>query len=417
MGKIGRNEPCPCGSGKKYKNCCLKQEEERQETVVQTGEFGEQLSLFENLWEKKLEECLMDLMEGQASEEYQATVGMAEARLDEKINPQVMDGLVKAFLRFVELKPWEWMSDIDLFAVQVPGEEELTYACILGNAGVVFGLAIYPGDDGIQYYLRQRAVEEKGHLSMFEDLGPSLLLSLGNRDELLPEERKVYKELDYRFRGREAWPVFRSYRPGYYVWKLTADEMLLATAVLEQSIQFALHCKKHRRQWNNKIEQDKIPWCVAGCSLEEMEKKLRWTPLPEVRHKIEIIPADEILLKKVRKEVPLCQGIWELDWFYSPMPVQESKHHVPVRPLMLAICDHETGLVLDFNLVYREQADIAGFVVKTIRDLRRCPRVVMVSDPLKVLAVSKLFSLLGCEVCVADYMMMDDFKDTLLEMD
>lgn len=24
--KIGRNEPCPCGSGKKYKNCCLKKE-------------------------------------------------------------------------------------------------------------------------------------------------------------------------------------------------------------------------------------------------------------------------------------------------------------------------------------------------------------------------------------------------------
>ncbi|MGL5525072.1 MAG: SEC-C metal-binding domain-containing protein [Aeromonas veronii] len=21
--KIGRNEPCPCGSGKKYKLCCL----------------------------------------------------------------------------------------------------------------------------------------------------------------------------------------------------------------------------------------------------------------------------------------------------------------------------------------------------------------------------------------------------------
>ncbi|MFQ5700146.1 MAG: SEC-C metal-binding domain-containing protein [Myxococcota bacterium] len=23
MAKIGRNEPCPCGSGKKYKRCCL----------------------------------------------------------------------------------------------------------------------------------------------------------------------------------------------------------------------------------------------------------------------------------------------------------------------------------------------------------------------------------------------------------
>ena len=25
MDKIGRNEPCPCGSGKKYKKCCLSQ--------------------------------------------------------------------------------------------------------------------------------------------------------------------------------------------------------------------------------------------------------------------------------------------------------------------------------------------------------------------------------------------------------
>ncbi|MBU1877352.1 MAG: SEC-C domain-containing protein, partial [Chloroflexi bacterium] len=21
-GKVGRNDPCPCGSGKKYKKCC-----------------------------------------------------------------------------------------------------------------------------------------------------------------------------------------------------------------------------------------------------------------------------------------------------------------------------------------------------------------------------------------------------------
>ncbi len=32
MAKIGRNEPCPCGSGKKYKQCCLARDEaaERQ---------------------------------------------------------------------------------------------------------------------------------------------------------------------------------------------------------------------------------------------------------------------------------------------------------------------------------------------------------------------------------------------------
>jgi preprotein translocase subunit SecA len=27
VGKIGRNSPCPCGSGKKYKMCCLRKGE------------------------------------------------------------------------------------------------------------------------------------------------------------------------------------------------------------------------------------------------------------------------------------------------------------------------------------------------------------------------------------------------------
>lgn len=34
--KIGRNEPCPCGSGKKYKKCCLNKTDEQRlaEAVV-----------------------------------------------------------------------------------------------------------------------------------------------------------------------------------------------------------------------------------------------------------------------------------------------------------------------------------------------------------------------------------------------
>jgi hypothetical protein len=31
MDRVGRNDPCPCGSGKKYKKCCL------ADTFVQVG--------------------------------------------------------------------------------------------------------------------------------------------------------------------------------------------------------------------------------------------------------------------------------------------------------------------------------------------------------------------------------------------
>ncbi len=33
MVKIGRNEPCPCGSGKKYKKCCMQAQQESQENL------------------------------------------------------------------------------------------------------------------------------------------------------------------------------------------------------------------------------------------------------------------------------------------------------------------------------------------------------------------------------------------------
>jgi tetratricopeptide (TPR) repeat protein len=34
MAKTGRNDPCPCGSGKKYKRCCLDQDEAAERTAL-----------------------------------------------------------------------------------------------------------------------------------------------------------------------------------------------------------------------------------------------------------------------------------------------------------------------------------------------------------------------------------------------
>ena len=40
-GKIGRNEPCPCGSGKKYKKCCLRKHEKIKELLRGSVDFQE----------------------------------------------------------------------------------------------------------------------------------------------------------------------------------------------------------------------------------------------------------------------------------------------------------------------------------------------------------------------------------------
>ncbi len=51
MSKIGRNDPCPCGSGKKYKKCCLSKEQQRYELKrsVAGGRKDETDDFFEDL--------------------------------------------------------------------------------------------------------------------------------------------------------------------------------------------------------------------------------------------------------------------------------------------------------------------------------------------------------------------------------
>ena len=38
----GRNDPCPCGSGKKYKKCCLEKEEAERAALARTRAAAEQ---------------------------------------------------------------------------------------------------------------------------------------------------------------------------------------------------------------------------------------------------------------------------------------------------------------------------------------------------------------------------------------
>ena len=36
MSQVGRNDPCPCGSGKKYKKCCWEKEQNKKHRFTAT---------------------------------------------------------------------------------------------------------------------------------------------------------------------------------------------------------------------------------------------------------------------------------------------------------------------------------------------------------------------------------------------
>ncbi|GAB4228865.1 MAG: hypothetical protein Tsb0021_06490 [Chlamydiales bacterium] len=50
--KVGRNDPCPCGSGKKYKACCFKSEQASRKSSLTARNLTGRASLIGNAFSK-----------------------------------------------------------------------------------------------------------------------------------------------------------------------------------------------------------------------------------------------------------------------------------------------------------------------------------------------------------------------------
>ncbi len=46
--KVGRNDPCSCGSGKKYKKCCMREHQEAAQAAAKLPEHSAPLTDLEN---------------------------------------------------------------------------------------------------------------------------------------------------------------------------------------------------------------------------------------------------------------------------------------------------------------------------------------------------------------------------------
>ena len=60
MSKIGRNDPCPCGSGKKYKKCCFPQEEISQSAPCSAWTHAEKKHLIKSASQYPVDCCLIN---------------------------------------------------------------------------------------------------------------------------------------------------------------------------------------------------------------------------------------------------------------------------------------------------------------------------------------------------------------------
>ena len=268
--------------------------------------------------------------------------------------PTISDwkALYQAALEFKEIEAWTWMYDSDVFGVQDPAGGEIGYCCIMGNLGEMFALALYLGSEGLESYMRVASEPPMVSPEALETMltQKCLMASFGSREELTKEDRQVIKRLGLKFRGRTAWPLFRSYRPAYHPWYLTIDEARFLTLALQQAREVCLRFKGDPALFDPPQEE---LWFVRVP--EETGEGLIWKDAwlePDLLEEEELptVPIDELRLARLKKAVQFMDAIWEMDFFLSPSAVQESKGERPYYPYLTMTVDHRSGFIFGTDL-------------------------------------------------------------------
>jgi hypothetical protein len=150
--------------------------------------------------------------------------------------PDEFRTLYEAALAFKELAPWEWMLEDEIFGIRNPETGQIGYASVMGNLGEHLALGVYLGSEGLFGFYELSADDTPDIPDLLLET-PHLQASFEDREVLTDKDRQVIKSVGLRFRGRQEWPMFRSYTPGYLPWYLTAGEARFLTVALQQSLE------------------------------------------------------------------------------------------------------------------------------------------------------------------------------------
>lgn len=269
--------------------------------------------------------------------------------------------LYELALKLKEQRPWDFLSDADLIAIQVKGQEEPVYCCTMGSGGEYYAVACYIGQQGLaDLYSVMTAEESDLPLEYIMLEQSNLSCCYGRRDEVSPEQKKVIKELGYRFRGEGNWIYFESYQPGYIPYILDQPEAELLLAVYpeliraiqafcagEIAVDFEAGMHLLRR-----YDEGRGEYVNESVKLPAADKQYPNIGL-----------ANDLQKKRLKKQKRVDQEI-VLDLFYMNRGVKDRAYDRPVNPQILLMMDVDSEMILAAEMLTPEM-DLIGEILNT----------------------------------------------------
>jgi len=301
--------------------------------------------------------------------------------------------LYEAMRRVKDIAPWEYLEEDELFAVQNPETNEIGFVSIMGAIGEHYAISVYLGEKGLYglWDLHQSTHDEFSFQRILEI--PQLQASFEDRDYLHPKDRTIIKKLGLSFRGKNSWPMFRSFRPGFFPWYLDDKEARFLHIILEQTIDVVLRLKTDRSLVETGCEdtyllrkgireKDTIIW---------QDSTLKMIPQAPQQEFTVNMSAIANLNKMVPYQITL-----EIDLIMSTEPVQEKKDR-PYYPYILMAIDADSGLILEPQILQplptldAMMGTVSSKIVELLTKSQMLPAKILVSS-------ETLYHLISC-VC------------------
>lgn len=252
-----------------------------------------------------------------------------------------------------DLRPCEYINDTDFFGVKDPDTGEIGYCGITGELGSHIGMNVYRGHDGLGRLIgminNDFDIMNLGLINPFA-IQNCITISFENRNTLENEDRGIIKKLGLKFRGKNQWPWFRSYKPGYEPYFLDSPEVDFLTTIMEQAL---IIIKRVRNNKKSKFRKGRLDgdFSLLTRYPEKSGDKVEWkekyiTPHPAVKEKIKV-EFDELMLRRISKNVAKQVAPWEIISFYGNSVINNPEEDPkPYVPIVSAIVDQNSGMVL-----------------------------------------------------------------------
>lgn len=301
--------------------------------------------------------------------------------------------LYEAGTRIKELKPWEKFWDMDLIGIRYGTEEETIFFSILGRGGDCYGISVYEGYEGLNSFLMlamQQSMNLTSEYAMFNQ--KNLTCYWGNREELTDKQRKVIKELGYKYRGKNQWLYFMSCKPGYFPYNMDQEEVLRMSEYL-QDLELAL---RYYDETDMQVNFESGNMFLFSFGKDKKTWNFGEEPLPFTAFQFgNLMITDEELLSDLAK-APKCNAVLEADVSVLGASVTDKKYDRPANPALSLLGDANTGTIIKFEMLEPEDDAIVMLAEILIGFIFQfgAPKEVRVSNVIVEAGLEQI-----CEVC------------------